>query len=270
MIGERPIDLHIMALQKMGVQFWEEENMLLAKAKRLHGAEISLPFASVGATENIILAATMAEGDTTIIGAAKEPEITVLCRYLECCGATIEGAGTNVLTIRGGRTLFGTEYRVPEDRIVAGTYLFGAIVTGGCILLENAPGNQLEEVLCVAKEMGAQCDIVREGIYVQAVKRPKAAVIHTAPYPGFPTDLQSMALVAFAVAEGKSRIEENIFENRFQILEPLKRMGADVRMLSPTEVEINGVKQLHGISMERWHILLYCCIIPKTIGIQFP
>lgn len=251
MIGERPIDIHIMALKKMGVCFREEQGMLYANVKHLHGADIALPFPSVGATENIILAAVVAEGDTVITGAAKEPEITALCRYLECCGAEIDGVGTDILTIHGGRTLYGTEYYVPEDRIVAGTYLFGAIATGGCVFLEHAPFGQLESVLSVAQEMGAQCDVTKEGIYVQGKKRPIAVPsIRTAPYPGFPTDLQSMALVAMTRAEGRCIIEEKIFENRFQIVEPLRRMGADICEIDPRSVMVTGVERLRGTGLE--------------------
>uniref|UniRef100_UPI0040571A0D UDP-N-acetylglucosamine 1-carboxyvinyltransferase n=1 Tax=Acetatifactor sp. TaxID=1872090 RepID=UPI0040571A0D len=251
MIGERPIDLHIMALKKMGVCFREEDDMLCATVKELRGAEIALPFPSVGATENIILAAVMAEGDTIIYGAAREPEVVELCSYLEQCGADIDGIGTEMVTIHGGRFLYGTDYWVPEDRIVAGTYLFGAIATGGCVFLENAPAGQMQAVLHIAEKMGAQFDITGEGIYVQACKRPRAVpLIRTAPYPGFPTDLQSMALVAMLRADGQCMIEENIFENRFRIVEPLKKMGADIRIIRPKGVLIDGVKRLQGAQLE--------------------
>ncbi len=251
MIGKRPIDLHIGALSQMGVHFREEQGMLYATAKRLHGARIVLPFASVGATENIILAAVMARGETTIVGAAKEPEVAALCHYLVSCGAIIEGIGTSVLQIQGGAVLCGSEYYIPEDRIVAGTYLFGAIATGGCVFLENAPYEQMEAVLDIAEEMGAQCDVTREGVYVQAEDRPKAVrIIRTAPYPGFPTDLQSMALVALMKADGESLIEENIFENRFRIVKPLQRMGADICVVSQSCVAVKGVEKLCGTGLE--------------------
>lgn len=251
MIGERPINLHICALQKMGVCFREENGMLYAKTKGLHGADIRLSFPSVGATENIILAAVAAEGDTTIIGAAKEPEVAALCYYLEECGAYIEGIGTDRLIIRGGRMLYGADYRVPEDRIVAGTYLFGAISTGGCVLLEKAPAGQMGAVLQVAREMGAQCDVTAQGIYVQALERPNAVKhIVTAAYPGFPTDLQSMALAAHTVAEGQCLIEEKLFENRFRIVEPLRKMGADICIINAGCVSVNGVERLCGARLE--------------------
>jgi len=251
MIGARPIDLHISSLQKMGVEFREEQGLLYAKAKCLHGADITLPIASVGTTENIILAAVAAEGDTGITGAAKEPEVEALCRYLELCGAQIDGIGTSNLVIKGGRKLYGADYRVPEDRIVAGTYLFGAMVTRGCVFLENAPVQQMQEVLKVAQEMGTKCDITPHGIYVQAPKKLKAVPrIETAPYPGFPTDLQSMALVANMIADGNCHIEENLFENRFHIVEYLNQMGARIRVSGTKSVETEGVERVYGSTLK--------------------
>lgn len=251
MIGKRPIDLHIRSLQKMGVDFREEDGTLYAATSNLHGADIELSFPSVGATENIILAAVMAEGDTKITGAAMEPEVEALCRYLGNCGADIEGIGSNHITICGGRTLYGSDFYVPEDRIVAGTYLFGAIVTGGCVLLEKAPFKQMDAVLELAQRMGAQCDTAEEGIYVQASPKPAAvSKISTAPYPGFPTDLQSMALVAMTRAEGQCLIEEKIFENRFQVVEPLRQMGADIKVLGANGVLVTGVDALYGAQTE--------------------
>lgn len=251
MIGRRPIDLHIRALEKMGARFQEEDGILYARADALHGADIELPMQSVGATENIILAAVMAEGDTMLFGAAMEPEVEALCRYLESCGAVIDGIGSERLYIRGGRTLYGTDYYVPEDRIVAGTYLFGAIATGGCVFLEKAPVSQMDSVLLTAQQMGAQCDITGDGIYVQAKDRPDAVpFIRTAPYPGFPTDLQSMALVVMTKSDGRCEIEETIFENRFQVVEPLRIMGADIEMLTKSNALVKGVKVLHGAHVE--------------------
>lgn len=250
-IGERPIDLHISALERMGVVFCEEGGRLRAVTDGLHGADIFLGFPSVGATENIILAAVTAEGDTVIHGAAKEPEIMALCQYLECCGAEIDGIGTQTLLIRGGRKLYGANYRVPSDRIVAGTYLFGCMGAGGSILLEAAPWEQMEAVLEVAKQMGGQCARVQEGIYVQAPERPKAiSHLQTAPYPGFPTDLQSVALAALAVADGESIVEETIFENRFRVVEPLVKMGADIYLVDTRRAYVNGREQLYGSTVE--------------------
>lgn len=246
-IGARPIDLHMAALRQMGVEFWEESGKLRAAAGRLHGARIVLPKPSVGATENVILAAVCAEDDTVLEGAAREPEITALCRYLQCCGACIEGAGSGSLLIRGGRTLYGTEFEVPADRIVAGTYLLACVGTGGSVFLERAPWEELEAVLEVAERMGGHFCSSAQGIYVQGPVRPKAVeCIRTAPYPGFPTDLQSMALAVETVGEGNTVIEETIFENRFRVVEELRRMGACIEQADEKTVLVKGVPFLSG------------------------
>ncbi|MCH5340247.1 MAG: UDP-N-acetylglucosamine 1-carboxyvinyltransferase [Acetatifactor sp.] len=250
-IGQRPIDLHIGALRQMGVEFREEEGRLMAEADKLCGAHISLPFPSVGATENVVLAAVLAEGETVLEGAALEPEITALCQYLKNCGAEIEGVGTGRLVIRGGRRLYGTDFPVPADRIVAGTYLFGCIGAGGSVFLEDAPWEEMGAVLELAERMGGRLCISKEGIYVQAPGRPRAVeCIETAPYPGFPTDLQSMALAVAALADGESRIKETIFENRFRVVEELRRMGAQIEEQDGSMVLVHGVKSLHGASVE--------------------
>ncbi|MBR1930770.1 MAG: UDP-N-acetylglucosamine 1-carboxyvinyltransferase [Lachnospiraceae bacterium] len=250
-IGERPIDIHIAALKQMGVVFAEADGMLTASAQTLHGADITLPFPSVGATENVILTAVMAEGTTILRGAAREPEVVALCEYLEQCGARIEGAGGQTIQIEGTGQLYGTHYQIPPDRIVAGTYLFGAVGAGGSVLLERAPIQQMEAVLELAKQMGAQCDLTTEGLYVQMETRPQAVpLLCTAPYPGFPTDLQSPALTVLTCAEGDSVIEENIFENRFRVVEPLRSLGAQIELLDRHRVAVHGVERLHGTVME--------------------
>lgn len=246
-IGERPIDLHLTALGQMGVAFREEKGRLHAIADRLHGAEITLPTPSVGATENVILAGVMAEGDTILAGAAREPEITALCRYLQCCGACIEGAGTDRLVIRGQRRLYGTEFAIPADRIVAGTYLLACMGTGGSVFLERAPGEELGAVLEVAERMGGHFCTSEQGIYVQGPSRPRAVdQIRTAPYPGFPTDLQSVALAVEARGDGVTEIEETIFENRFRVVEELRRMGACIEQKDSRRVRVTGVPSLTG------------------------
>ena len=250
-IGQRPIDLHLWALGQMGVAFGETQGLLSATADRLCGARICLPKPSVGATENIILAAVMAEGDTLIEGAAREPEIVALCGYLCACGAWIQGAGTACIRIRGGQRLYGTDYTVPADRIVAGTYLFACIAAGGNIFLEHAPGEDMGAVLTVAGRMGARLCTSREGIYVQAPPRPLSTDrIITAPYPGFPTDLQSSALVAAALGEGVTLVEETIFENRFRVVEELRKMGGRMEMLDTGKLLVRGVDTLQGALVE--------------------
>ncbi len=250
-IGERPIDLHINALEKMGVVFAEEKGKLLASSKRLHGARIELPFPSVGATENIILAAVMAEGDTIVKGAATEPEVVALCEYLRLCGAQIAGIGTTRLTICGGRRLFGCEYRVPTDRIVAGTYLLACMGTGGCVFLEDAPVEQLQAAIDMVRQMGGICEVTNRGLVVQASGRPKAVPqIQTSGYPGFPTDLQSQALAVLTMANGQCIVEESIFENRFRVVPELQRMGADIATLDARRVLVTGVDRLYGANVE--------------------
>nr|WP_302593868.1 UDP-N-acetylglucosamine 1-carboxyvinyltransferase [uncultured Acetatifactor sp.] len=249
-IGERPIDLHLSALGQMGVEFEEKEGRLKAVSARLHGACICLPFPSVGATENVLLAGVMAEGDTVLEGAAREPEILTLCRFLQQCGAWIEGAGSSKLVIHGGRRLYGTDFTVPADRIVAGTYLFGCIGAGGSILLEQAPREEMETVLCAAEQMGGRVCVSKEGIYVQAPGRPLPIELATAPHPGFPTDLQSVVLAVEAKGEGCSRIQENIFENRFRVAQELQKMGARIERSGPRTVSVHGVESLCGRSVE--------------------
>lgn len=252
-IGERPIDLHIRALEQMGVEFREEDGLLSAQVREreLHGAEIVLDFPSVGATENILLAAVKASGDTRIIGAAREPEVTALCEYLKACGAGIEGTGGPEILIRGGRPLHGTQFTIPADRIVAGTYLFACVGCGGSALLNEAPWEQMKAVTMTAEKMGAQCIASEEGLFVQASGRPKAvAHLRTGPYPEFPTDLQSAAMAVLTMAEGISCIEENIFENRFRIVGPLKHMGAQIELKDGRHAVITGTEVLHGDHME--------------------
>ena len=249
-IGERPIDLHLSALGQMGVEFEEKEGRLKAVSARLHGACICLPFPSVGATENVLLAGVMAEGDTVLEGAAREPEILTLCRFLQQCGAWIEGAGSSRLVIHGGRRLYGTDFTVPADRIVAGTYLFGCIGAGGSILLEQAPREEMETVLCAAEQMGGRLCVSKEGIYVQAPGRPLPIELATAPHPGFPTDLQSVVLAVEAKGEGCSRIQENIFENRFRVAQELQKMGARIERSGPRTVSVHGVESLCGRPVE--------------------
>ena len=249
-IGERPIDLHLSALGQMGVEFEEEGGSLRAVSSSLHGAHIRLPFPSVGATENVLLAGVMAEGDTVLEGAAREPEILTLCRFLQQCGAWIEGAGSSVLVIHGGRRLYGTDFAVPADRIVAGTYLFGCIGAGGSIFLEQAPKEEMEAVLLTAEQMGGHVCVSEEGIYVQAPGRPMAVELVTQPHPGFPTDLQSVVLAVEAKGEGCSHIEENIFENRFRVVEELRKMGARIEQDGSRSVSVQGVETLSGSAVE--------------------
>lgn len=251
-IGNRPIDLHLQALGQMGVRFHEEGNRICGEAPQgLHGADITLRLPSVGATENIVLAAVTADGITRIQGAAREPEVEALCRYLTACGARIDGIGSSFLKIRGVDKLHGAVYQIPADRIVAGTYLYAALGTHGCVLLEKAPCQQMHAVIRTAERMGAVCQITEEGLYVQAVgDLTSAGIIRTDVYPGFPTDMQSVALALSTVALGETRIEEHIFENRFRIAEPLRQMGACISQPEQRSLQVTGGAQLHGERVE--------------------
>lgn len=255
-IGDRPIDLHLEALGQMGVVFAEDKGRIRGVTPQgLHGADIRLEKASVGATENIVLAAVMAEGITVIDNAAREPEVEALCRYLKQCGALIEGIGTGHITIEGGRMLYGTDYEVPADRIVAGTYLFGCLATGGSVLLEEAPVEHMSSVLALAARMGAEYQRAEEGLYVQSPDVLKSiGLVETAPYPGFPTDMQSIVLATLTKVKGIAMIEENIFENRFRVADPLRSMGAEIDILDPRRAVIYGGRSLKGSRVEAWEL----------------
>ncbi len=247
-IGERPFDLHVRALEQMNITFQQEELGLYAWTEEVRGAEISLPCASVGATENIILAAVLAKGTTILHSAAKEPEIVALCQYLSACGACIEGAGEDCIRVEGVEHLRGTEYEIPRDRIVAGTYALACIAAGGSVFLKEAPTEEMGALLSVAEEMGAFLQSEEKGLYVQAPKRPKAILeLQTKVYPGFPTDLQSPLLAVLAGTEGESRITETIFENRFRIVPELRKMGARIAVDEDGRTAcITGQETLHG------------------------
>ena len=249
-IGERPVDIHIAALKKLNVQFEETSYGMYAWTDGLKGAEIDLPVPSVGATENSILAAVLAEGTTVIRGAAREPEIVTLCDFLSACGADITGGGSSVVIIKGVKNLTGVQFSVPGDRIVAGTYLCACMAAGGEVLLKEAPTNQMQAVLYQAEMMGACCQQVKEGLYVQVhekLRAPKKLV--TLPYPGFPTDMQSQFMSVLTLAKGTCIIEENIFENRFHTVPYLRAMGAEVVQTDVRHVKVSGVEELHGFTV---------------------
>lgn len=246
-IGKRPIDLHLNALGKMGVQFRDKKGRLEASAEELHGAEVELGFPSVGATENLILAAVVAKGRTKIHGAAKEPEVQALCEYLTSCGAFVQGSGTDVIEIEGGKPLSGTRFRIPADRIVAGTYLFAGFTTGGSVFLEEAPVCHMEAVCNLAEHMGATLVADQEGLYVQYPERAgELPFLRTDIYPGFPTDLQSVVLAVRCTGSGTTLIRETIFEDRFQIVDDLRNMGAQIRIVDGQSVLVDGVERLRG------------------------
>ncbi len=251
-IGARPVNLHLDALKQMGVIFRECDNRIEGYAPNgLYGAEIYLPFPSVGATENVILAGTLAQGRTILHGAAREPEIITLCRYLNCCGARIQGMGTDVIVIDGVTCLKGCRFNIPGDRIVAGTYMLMTAAAGGCSFLEDVPIDELDAVMNLLKTVGCECQFTTEGVYVQAPDELlPVGEIKTAVYPGFPTDLQSMAMIMALKIPDITYIEENIFEDRFQIVPQLKYMGAELQLLDSRHVCVHGGKRLRGHPVE--------------------
>lgn len=249
-IGARPIDLHIRALEQMGVSFTCREEEISAQADVLRGALINLAFPSVGATENVLLAAVLAQGTTCLRGAAREPEIQKLCLFLKKAGADIEGIGTDCLIIRGVERLHETEFEVAGDRIVAGTYMLGAVATRGNILLRHIDSCDLGSVPQLLEKMGAAVRIGEDFIAVDATKAGLSLpYVKTEVFPGFPTDLQSMLVVCLSVARGNSVLEETIFEDRFKIVEPLWHMGARIR-IDGDRMQIIGVDCLRGCPVQ--------------------
>ena len=245
-IGMRPIDIHITSLGKMGAVFEETDGMLCAVTDGLCGSRIHLRFPSVGATENVILAAVYARGRTRIENCAKEPEIAELCRFLREKGAKIEGEGTSCILVEGVSHLRDSTYMLMPDRIVAGTYLFAAAATRGEICLEGMRPSDMESVLDVLGRMGAVYENREDGFYLDGRKAINPLpVVCTETYPGFPTDLQSQLLATLCVARGRRVIRECIFEERFRIAPWLNRMGADVTT-DGREAVIEGKAHLSG------------------------
>jgi len=245
-IGARPIDLHLKAFEAMGATINLENGDIEAIVPDgLKGAQIYLDFPSVGATENILMAASLAEGRTVIENAAEEPEIVDLVTYLNSMGANIRGAGTNIIRVEGVKELHGANHYVIPDRIEAGTFMIGAAMTEGNIYVENALSEHLKPVIAKLKEVGATVQEDIDGIRVIGKKPLKAADIKTLPYPGFPTDMQAQFMALTTVCEGTSVITETVFENRFMHVVEFKRMGAKIRIEGRSAI-VEGVKTLEG------------------------
>ena len=248
-LGKRPIDLHLSALRKMGAQIEEDGPEIYCRAERLRGAEIELPFPSVGATENIMLAACSARGRTVIRGAAREPEISALQDYLAAMGAKISGAGSDTLTIEGFAASGRAVCRIIPDRIVASTIACAAAAVGGNVEMRGVAPEHFSTVLYFLNQAG--CDIIsnNRAVRVKSTGRLKApGEISTQPYPGFPTDAQPVLMAALLRAEGKTVITENIFENRYRQVPELRRLGADI-ITQGRRSEIWGVDCLHGTAL---------------------
>ena len=253
-IGLRPIDLHIASLKKMGVSICEEHGYIKCSCARLRGCPIHLDFPSVGATENIMLAAVKADGVTTITNAAREPEICDLASFLNAMGARVKGAGSSVITIEGVESLHGAEHTIMPDRIVAQTYLISAMITGGRIRVCGADASHMRAGLSALSEMGAVITEDSGGIELKSRGSVKSVhIIRTMPYPGFPTDIQSPFMALAAVADGTSVFVENIFENRYRHVDELVRMGADIKVEGRSAV-VRGVKGLFGANVEAYEL----------------
>ncbi len=251
-LGPRPIDLHLSALREMGAEITEQHGFLMCTApKGLHGANISLSFPSVGATENVMLAAVRAKGVTQIHNAAREPEICDLAEFLSGCGAKVHGAGTDIIIVEGVKTLHGCEHRVIPDRIVTASYLCAAACCGGELILSGANAEHLGQMIPILQSMGCKIySFGKDSIYIRVTGRLKAPqTIRTMPYPGFPTDAQALIMTATTKALGTTVFVENIFENRYRHVSELRRMGANIKVEGKVAV-VEGVDCLYGSELQ--------------------
>lgn len=249
-IGTRPIDLHLKGFEALGAEIEIGHGFISATAPNgLKGTSIYLDFPSVGATENIIMTACMAEGQTILENAAQEPEIIDLANFLNIMGAKIRGAGTNVIKITGVPKLIGHNYTIIPDRIEAGTYMVAVAMTGGDIYIENAISEHLKPVIAKLNEAGVKIEEDIDGIRVSCNKRPKAIDIKTLPYPGFPTDMQAQFMAMLTIADGTGLVTETVFENRFMHVDELKRMGACIKVDGRTSI-VEGVPSLNGCQVK--------------------
>lgn len=247
-IGSRPVDLHIKGLQAMGAEIHIEHGYIHATAKRLKGAHISFDLVSVTGTENLMMAATLADGETVLENAAREPEVVDLANCLIAMGAKIKGAGSDTITISGVTKLHGANHRVMPDRIESGTFLVAAAATGGNITLTEARADILDNVLDKLREAGADIKVATGSISINMQRRPTAVNLRTAPYPAFPTDMQAQFMALNTIAEGSAIVVETIFENRFMHVQELRRLGAQIDVEGNTAI-IKGVSQLEGATV---------------------
>ncbi len=259
-IGARPINLHLMGLEKMGAEIRIDHGYVLVKARRLRGARIDLNLPTVTGTENLMMAATLAEGTTRIENAACEPEIVDLAQFLNRCGARIRGAGTGQITVEGVSSLDGCRYRVMPDRIEAGTYLVAAAITGGEIGVRNCVPKHVEALQLKLREAGMDVREEKDGLRAISKGRTKAVDIQTLPFPGFPTDMQAQMMALLSLSDGVSRISETIFEGRFTHVAELRRMGADIRV-EGSQAVIRGVKRLGGAPLMATDLRASACLV---------
>lgn len=247
-LGSRPVDFHIKGFQALGAEINIEHGLMKAEAKKLVGTKIYINRSSVGATINLMLAASLAEGTTILENAAKEPEIVDLAIFLNSMGAKVKGAGTNVIKIEGVKKLSGAEYSIIPDRIEAGTLMIAAAITGGEVLVTDLVPEHVRSTVLNLQEAGIQVEEGLSEIKINATERPRSVDVETAPYPGFPTDLQQPFVSLMSVAEGTSIIRETIFD-RFRYVDELRRMGADIKVEHGTAI-VRGVSKLTGAPVE--------------------
>ncbi|MFW2371535.1 MAG: UDP-N-acetylglucosamine 1-carboxyvinyltransferase [Gammaproteobacteria bacterium] len=245
-IGSRPVNIHIKGMQDMGADIEVKNGYIYARADRLQGARIVMDLVTVTGTENLMMAAALAEGTSVLENAAREPEVVDLANFLNSMGAKISGAGTDTITVEGVERLHGTRYRVVPDRIETGTFLIAAAITGGRIKLKNTNPYILDSVLDKLKEAGAELETGDDWISLDMHgQRPKPVNIRTAPYPAFPTDMQAQFTALNTIADGTGTVVETIFENRFMHVQELQRMGADIEVEGNTAI-VRGVEGLTG------------------------
>ena len=249
-IGSRPIDQHIKGFRALGAKVKIEHGMVIAEAKTLRGAHIYLDVVSVGTTINIMLAASLAKGNTIIENAAKEPHIVDVANFLNSMGANIRGAGTDVIRIKGVEKFHDTEYSIIPDQIEAGTFMIAAAATKGDILIRNVIPKHLEAISAKLIEIGAEVEESDDAVRVVATRRLKHTQIKTLPYPGFPTDMQPQMAITLGLSKGTSTITESIFENRFRYVDELRRMGANIKMVDGNVAIIYGVDRYTGAEID--------------------
>ncbi|MFA6860017.1 MAG: UDP-N-acetylglucosamine 1-carboxyvinyltransferase [Clostridia bacterium] len=250
-IGKRPIDLHIFGLKALGANIVEEDGKFICTTNGLIGSEIILEMPSVGATENIIMAAVLAKGKTIIHNPAKEPEIVDLAKFLNKMGALVRGAGTSKIEIEGVKNLFGVEYTPISDRIVAGTLVIAVATVGGKVLLKNVIPKHIRSLTYKLKKYACQITQKNDKLLIEASHKPLSVpFVETKPYPGFPTDLQSQILALQCISIGKSEIVENLFDTRFSVADELVKMGAKIRIIKNNKVLVEGINHLNGTNVE--------------------
>lgn len=259
-IGARPIDLHLKAFRELGIEIKEESGFITCSADKIIGANIHLDFPSVGATENIMLLSVLAEGETTIVNAAMEPEIVDLQNFLNRMGAKVKGAGSNVIKIIGVKNLKDVSYNIMPDRIEAGTLLCMTASTGGKITLEKVIPEHLTPVLHKLEACGCSLDVKKDLITLEAPKKLNSIEIKTMPYPGFPTDMQSVFGGMLTIAKGTSVVVENIFENRYKYVNELRKMGAKITVEGKICI-IKGTRKLYGAKVQATDLRGGACLV---------